>query len=175
VAAKLFALLAAFHGAVSKALAVRLSQEFSTQGPAATRRLFWKATLAWGGLASLAAGGFFLMLPVFRWIYSPEAFPSVLLVALFAVFTAKQGFTVALGAIFLIANRVATNVLVKLPLLALALPLGAALVQWWGAVGAIAYQLTTYLLGDLVYFAIIASPWFWRVQNAKCKMQRDGG
>jgi O-antigen/teichoic acid export membrane protein len=162
VAAKIFALLAAFHGATSKALSVRLSQEFGTRGAAATRRLFWQSSLTWGCISSLAAAAFLVLLPVFRWIYPPQYLPYVLLVALFAALTAKQGFTVALGPIFLIMDRVATNALVKLPLLAVFLPIGAAMVRRWGATGAAAYQLAAYTAGDLVYLAILASPWFWR-------------
>ncbi len=68
-------------------------------------------------------------------------------------------------------NRVATNALAKLPLMALALPLGADLVQRWGAVGAAAYQLGAYLAGDVMYFTIIATPWFWK--NEKRKTQNE--
>lgn len=162
VASKVFSLLAAFHGAVSRAVSVRLAQELRSAGPASTRRLFWQSSLLWGVVSSLAAAAFLLLLPLFRWVYSPEALPSLLLVVLYAALTAKQGFTVSLGAVFLIMNRVATNVIAKLPLMAIALPLGALMVQRWGAVGAAAYQLTAYLAGDLVYLAILATPWFWR-------------
>jgi O-antigen/teichoic acid export membrane protein len=162
VASKLFALLASFHGAVSKALSVRLSQEYRTAGAAPTRRLFWQTALLWGGISSLGALGFVLLLPVFKWVYTAEAFPSLLLVLLFAALTAKQGFTVALGSVFLVLDRVAVNVLAKLPILLLALPAGVVLVQRWGAVGAAGYQLGAYLLGDLVYFGILSTPWFWR-------------
>ncbi len=169
VGAKVFTLLAALQGAASKVFSVRLAQELATSGPAATRRFFWRSTLFWGAVFTVASLVFLGLLPVFRWVYGPDKLPSFLLVALFAAYTAKQGFTVSLGAIFLTMNRVATNALAKLPLMALALPLGAYLVQRWGAVGAAAYQLGAYLAGDVMYFAIIATPWFWN--NAKCKGQ----
>ena len=63
---------------------------------------------------------------------------------------------------FLILDRVATNAIAKLPLMLISLPVGVWLVQRAGALGAAAYQLGAYLLGDLVYFAIVATPWFWR-------------
>jgi O-antigen/teichoic acid export membrane protein len=167
IAARVFTLLAAFHGAAAKVFSVRLAQEHAAGGPAATRRLFWRTSLTWGGLATLMAAGMMLTLPVFRWFYGPEALPSALLVAVFGLLQAKQGFTVALGSIFLIMDRVATNVIAKLPLLAVALPIGAVLVQRWGALGAAAYQLGAYLAGDLVYFSILATPWFWRARAAR--------
>ena len=69
---------------------------------------------------------------------------------------------VSLGSIFLIMDRVALNALVKLPLMLVWLPLGALFVQRWGAEGAAAYQLGAYLTGDLIYFGILLTPWFWR-------------
>jgi O-antigen/teichoic acid export membrane protein len=143
-------------------VSVRLSQEYRTAGAAATRRLFWQTTLLWGGISSVAALGFVLLLPVFKWVYTPEAFPSLLLVLLCAALAAKQGFTVALGSVFLVLDRVAVNVLAKVPIMLLAIPAGVVLVQRWGAEGAAAYQLTAYALGDLVYFSILSTPWFWR-------------
>ena len=172
VAAKVFTLLAALQGAVSKVFSVRLSQEMGRNGPHGTRRLFWRTTLFWGAAFTLAAAVCLALLPVFRWIYGPEKLPSFLLVLLFALYTAKQGFTVSLGAIFLIANRVAVNALAKLPLMAIALPVGALLVQRWGAIGAAAYQLGAYLAGDLMYFAIVATPWFWRGRRTESKVLR---
>ena len=174
VASKVFTLLAAFHGAASKAFSVRLSQEFGRHGPEATRRLFWRCTLAWGSIASVAAAAFILLIPVYRYVYGAEYLPSVALVAIFAAFTAKQGFTVALGSIFLIMNRVATNVLARLPLMAVAMPVGALLVQRWGATGAAAYQLAAFAAGDLIYFSILATPWFWRTQRAG-RVMKNGG
>jgi O-antigen/teichoic acid export membrane protein len=173
IASKVFSILAAFHGAVSRAFSVRLSQELGTQGPAATRRLFWRTSLAWGGLSCLAAAGLALLLPVFRLLYGAQNLPWVGLVVILGLLTAKQGFTVSLGAIYLIMNRVATNALVKLPLLLIWLPLGALMVQRWAAFGAAAYQLAAYLTGDLVYFALVLTPWFWRsapTSNAKARM-----
>jgi O-antigen/teichoic acid export membrane protein len=169
VAGKVFTLVAALQGAVSKVFSVRLSQEMGTKGPAATRRLFWRTSLFWGVAFSAASLVFLALLPVFRWIYGPDKLPSLLLVGLLAGYTAKQGFTVSLGAIFLIANRVATNALAKLPLMALALPIGVYLVQRWGAVGAAGYQLGAYLAGDVMYFAIIATPWFWRSSRSRSR------
>jgi hypothetical protein len=141
---------------------VRLSQELGHHGPDAVRRLFWRLSLTWGGIACLIAAGLFLCLPIFRWIYRPENIPSTVLVILLGLLMAKQGFTVSLGAIYLIMDRVATNALVKLPLMLVWLPLGALFVQRWGAEGAAAYQLGAYLTGDLVYFGILLTPWFWR-------------
>ncbi|MGH2368769.1 MAG: lipopolysaccharide biosynthesis protein [Chloroflexota bacterium] len=161
IASKVFTLLNAFHGAASRAFSVRLSQELGRQGATATRRLFWRTSLIWGGISCLGAIAFLFLLPVFRWIYQPENLPSVLLVVLLAVLTAKQGFTVSLGSIFLIMNRVATNVLVKVPLMLVWMPIGALLVQRWGATGAAAYQLGAYVTGDLLYFGLLAMPWFW--------------
>jgi O-antigen/teichoic acid export membrane protein len=162
VAAKVFTLLAAFHGAMSKALSVRLSQELAQRGPAATRRLFWRTSLLWGGLSTLAALGLALLLPLFRLVYGAQALPSVTLVVLLAALAAKQGFTVSLGSIFLIMDRVATNMLAKLPLIAVAMPVGAWMVQRWGAVGAAGYQLGAFAAGDALYFAILLTPWFWK-------------
>ncbi len=164
VAAKVFTLHSALQGAVSKVSAVRLSQEMGRNGPAATRRLFWRTTLFWGATFTLASAAFLALLPIFRWVYGPEKLPSFLLVLLFAIYTAKQGFTVSLGAIFLIANRVAVNALTKLPLIALSVPFGIWLIRdrQLGAIGAASYPLGAYLVGDLMYFAIVASPWFWR-------------
>ncbi|MBI3971886.1 MAG: lipopolysaccharide biosynthesis protein [Chloroflexi bacterium] len=162
IAAKVFTLLAAFHGAVSKALSVRLSQELSRRGVAATQRLFWQSSLLWGAVSTVAAAGFITLLPLYRWIYGPEYLPSLLLVVLFGALTAKQGFTVSLGSIFLIMDRVATNAIAKLPLMAVAMPVGALMVQRWGAAGAVGYQLGAFALGDVVYFGILATPWFWR-------------
>jgi O-antigen/teichoic acid export membrane protein len=162
VSAKVFTALAAFHGAVSRAFAVRLSQELGRNGADATRRLFWRASLTWGGISCLIAAGLFLCLPLFRWIYGAQNIPSTTLVLLLGLLMAKQGFTVSLGSIFLIMDRVALNALVKLPLMLVWLPLGALFVQRWGAEGAAAYQLGAYLTGDLVYFGILLTPWFWR-------------
>jgi O-antigen/teichoic acid export membrane protein len=162
VSAKVFTVLAAFHGAVSRAFSVRLSQELGHHGPDAVRRLFWRISLTWGGIACLIAAGLFLCLPIFRWIYRPENIPSTVLVILLGLLMAKQGFTVSLGAIYLIMDRVATNALVKLPLMLVWLPLGALIVQRWGAEGAAAYQLGAYLTGDLIYFGLLLTPWFWR-------------
>ncbi len=172
IAAKVFTLLAAFSGAASRAISVRLSQEYGANGAEPTRRLFWRTLLVWGGLSIVLAAGFTCLLPVFKWVYSDAAFPSLALVLIFAVLQAKQGFTVSLGAIFLILDRVLVNVAVKIPLLLAAMPIGAWLVQAGAraaerqpgsaAAAAGAYQLGAFLVGDLVYFSIIASPWFWR-------------
>ena len=169
VAAKLYTLLAAFHGAASKALSVRLSQEYGQNGAAPTRRLFWRTLLVWGSISIVAAAAFTCLLPIFQVVYGPAAFPSLTLVILFALLIAKQGFTVTLGAIFLILDRVFVNVAVKVPLLLAAMPVGALLVQQWGAVGAAAYQLGAYLVGDLVYFSLLATPWFWRERAAHAR------
>jgi O-antigen/teichoic acid export membrane protein len=162
VASKLFSLLAAFHGAASRALSVRLSQEYGAHGSAPTRRIFWRSLLIWGALSTVGAAAFACLLPVFKLIYGAEAFPSITLVILMAALTAKQGFTITLGSIYLIMNRVAVNALAKLPLIAIAMPIGAILVQRWGAVGAATYQLGAYLAGDVIYFGILLTPWFWR-------------
>jgi len=171
VAAKLFGLLSAFHGAVSRALGVRLAQVYGQRGVGETRRLFWRTLALWGGLSTIGAALFACLLPVFRWVYTPQALPSLTLVALWAVLTAKQGFTVTLGSIYLILDRVAVNVAVKIPLLLGAMPVGAWLVQTWsrtlpdpaaGAVAATAYLLGAFLLGDLIYFGLLAAPSFWR-------------
>jgi len=164
VASKLFSLLAGFHGAASRALSVRLSQEYGQLGAVATRRLFWRTLLLWGGLSTAGAVVLACLMPVFRWVYTPAALPSVGLVVLFALLTAKQGFTVTLGSIFLILDRVFVNVAIKVPLLLAAMPVGAWLVREWpgGAVGAAAYLLGAYLAGDLVYFGLLLTPWFWR-------------
>jgi O-antigen/teichoic acid export membrane protein len=162
IAAKVFTLLHACHGAAAKAFSVRLSQELARRGAAATRRLFWRITLGWGALAAAGAAVLLLLLPVFRWIYGHENLPDWWLVFLFGLLAAKQGLTVSLGSIFLIMDRVAVNVLAKLPLLALSLPVGAILVQRWGATGAAVYQLGAFTAGDLMYFAILSTPWFWR-------------
>jgi O-antigen/teichoic acid export membrane protein len=170
IASKVFTLLNAFHGAASKAFSVRLSQEHGSRGAAATRRLFWRTTLMWGAISMAAAVAFTFTLPIFRAIYGPDKLPSVLLVVLFATLTAKQGFTVCLGSIFLIMDRVATNAIAKLPLLLIAIPAGALAIQRWGgsagvagyAVLAVAYQLGAFLAGDALYFAILLTPWFWR-------------
>lgn len=162
IGAKVFTALAALHGAASRTFTVRLTQELGRHGPAATRRLFWRTSLIWGGLSCVVAAGLFLALPVFRWVYGPANFPSFWLVVILGLLMAKQGFTVSLGASFLIMDRVATNALVKLPLLLVWMPLGALMVQRWGAPGAAAYQLGAYLTGDVVYFGILATPWFWR-------------
>jgi O-antigen/teichoic acid export membrane protein len=162
VASKVFTVLAAFHGAVSRAFSVRLSQELGRHGPAAMRRLFWRTSLTWGAISCLAAGVLFLFLPVFRWVYGEANIPDTGLVLILGLLMAKQGFTVSLGAVFLIMNRVATNALAKIPLLLVWLPLGVVMVQRWGAPGAAAYQLGAYLTGDLIYAGILATPWFWR-------------
>jgi O-antigen/teichoic acid export membrane protein len=171
VAAKVFGLVAAFHGAASRALSVRLSQVYAQFGAAAARRLFWRSLLLWGSLSTVGAFAFAGLLPVFRWAYTADAFPSVTLVLLWAVFTAKQGFTVTLGAIYLILDRVAANVLVKVPLLLLAMPVGAWLIRTWsptladpaaGAVAAVLYILVAYVIGDVVYFGLLSVPRFWR-------------
>ncbi len=161
IAGKVFTALAAFHGAASRAFAVRLSQELGRHGPGPARHLFWRTSLVWGGVSCLLAAALFLLLPVFRWVYGAQNIPSTWLVVILGLLMAKQGFTVSLGSIFLMMNRVATNALVKLPLLLLWMPLGALMVQRWGALGAAAYQLAAYLTGDLVYFSILATPWFW--------------
>jgi O-antigen/teichoic acid export membrane protein len=162
IASKVFTILASFHGAVSRAFSVRLSQELGQHGPDATRRHFWRTSVVWGGLSCLAAVGLLLLLPVFRWIYGSENLPWTGLVILVGILTAKQGFTVSLGAIFLIMNRVATNALVKVPLLLVWLPLGALMVQRWGAYGAAGYQLAAFLTGDAIYIGLLLTPWFWK-------------
>jgi O-antigen/teichoic acid export membrane protein len=162
IAGKVFTLLASFHGGVSRAISVRLSQEMGTQGVASTRRLFWKASLVWGGASAVGAACLLAALPVFRWVYGDEYLPSVALVTVLGVLQAKQGLTVALGSIYLIAGRVATNALLKLPILAAAYPLGSWLVHSWGATGAAMYQLVLYLVGDVMYFGLLLTPWFWR-------------
>lgn len=175
IAAKLFGLVAAFHGAASRALSVRLSQLYGERGAAETRRLFWRSLALWGALSTVGAAIFACLLPVFRWIYTPQALPSITLIALWAAFTAKQGFTVTLGAIYLILDRVAINVAVKIPLLLAAMPIGAWLVQTWSqtlddpaaaAVAATVYILGAYLVGDLIYFSLLALPRFWRERRA---------
>jgi hypothetical protein len=40
-------------------------------------------------------------------------------------------------------------------------------VQRWGAVGAAGYQLGAYVAGDALYFAILSTPWFWRLRDAR--------
>jgi O-antigen/teichoic acid export membrane protein len=176
VAAKVFGLLHAFHGAGSRALSVRLSQVYAEWGVPATRRLFWRSLALWGGLSIVASAAFACLLPIFRWAYTPQAFPSVALVILWAAFTAKQGFTISLGAIYLILDRVAINAAVKIPLLLAAIPAGAWLVSTWsatlpdpaaGAVAATAYILGAYLVGDAIYFGLLASPGFWRPPRAR--------
>ena len=167
IAGKVFTLLASLHGGVSRAISVRLSQEMGTRGVDATGRLFWKASLAWGGASAVAAAGLLLALPIFRWVYGDEYLPSVALVAVLGALQAKQGLTVALGSVYLIAGRVATNALLKLPLLAVAYPLGAWLVQSWGATGAATYQLLLYLAGDVMYLGLVLTPWFWREARAR--------
>jgi len=171
VAAKLFGLVAAFHGAASRALSVRLSQLYGERGAVETRRLFWRSLALWGALSTVGAALFACLMPVFRWVYTPAALPSVTLVVVWALFTAKQGFTVTLGAIYLILDRVAINVAVKIPLLLGAMPVGAWLVQTWSttlddpaaaAVAAPVYILGAYLIGDVVYFGLLAIPGFWR-------------
>jgi O-antigen/teichoic acid export membrane protein len=162
VASKLFSLLAAFHGAASRALSVRLSQEYGAHGAAPTRRLFWRSLLTWGAISIVGAAAFACLLPIFKLVYGPEAFPSIWLVVILAALVAKQGFTVTLGSIYLILDRVAVNALAKLPLILVWMPLGALLIQGWGAVGAALYQLGSYITGDIVYFSILATPWFWR-------------
>ena len=171
VAAKLFGLIAAFHGAASRALGVRLSQLYGERGAAETRRLFWRSLALWGGLSTVGAALFACLLPVFRLIYTPAALPSITLIAVWALFTAKQGFTVTLGAIYLILDRVAVNVAVKIPLLLAAMPVGAWMIQTWSqtlddpaaaAVAATVYILGAYLVGDAVYFGLLAAPSFWR-------------
>jgi O-antigen/teichoic acid export membrane protein len=167
VSAKVFTILAAFHGAVSRAYSVRLSQELGSNGRAALRRLFWRTSLAWGGISCLIAAVLFLCLPIFRLIYGPENIPSTLLVVLLGLLMAKQGFTVSLGSIYLIMDRVLINTLVKLPLMLVWLPLGALLVQHAGAEGAAGYQLGAYLTGDLIYFGLLLTPWFWRAHRRR--------
>ena len=166
IAGKVFTLLASLHGGVSRAISVRLAQEMATGGVEATRAVFWKASLAWGGSSAVAAVGLLAALPVFRWVYGEEYLPSVVLVAVLGALQAKQGLTVALGSVYLIAGRVATNALLKLPLLAVAYPLGSWLVHAWGATGAATYQLALYLAGDVLYLGLIATPWFWRESRA---------
>ena len=138
---------------------------------AETRRLFWRSLALWGGLSTVGAALFACLLPVFRLIYTPAALPSVTLIVVWALFTAKQGFTVTLGAIYLILDRVALNVGVKIPLLLAAMPVGAWMIQTWSqtlddpaaaAVAATAYILGAYLVGDAVYFGLLAVPRFWR-------------
>ena len=68
----------------------------------------------------------------------------------------------ALGAVYLIAGRVATNALLKIPLIMVAVPWGMWLVEGWGAMGAVVYQLTVYVAGDVVYLGLILTPWFWQ-------------
>ncbi|HEU5317421.1 MAG TPA: lipopolysaccharide biosynthesis protein [Chloroflexota bacterium] len=176
VAAKVFGLLHAFHGAGSRALSVRLSQVYAESGVRATRRLFWRSLALWGGLSILASAAFACLLPLFRWVYTAQAFPSVALVVLWAAFTAKQGFTISLGAIYLILDRVAINAAVKIPLLLGAMPVGAWLVSTWSttlsdpaaaAVSATAYILGAYLVGDAIYFGLLAAPRFWRPPRAR--------
>ncbi|HEX2034765.1 MAG TPA: oligosaccharide flippase family protein [Chloroflexota bacterium] len=162
IATKVFTLLAAFHGAASRAFSVRLSQELAQHGAPATRRLFWRTSLVWGALSCAMALGLGLCLPIFRWVYEPQNLQSIPLVVILGLLAAKQGFTVSLGAIYLIMNRVATNALVKIPLMLVWMPIGAWMVQHAGAPGAAAYQLGAYLTGDLIYFSILAGSWFWR-------------
>lgn len=162
LASNVFALMASFHGAASKALSVRLSQELKSRGAASTRRLFWRASLIWGSISIVGSLALIGLLPLFRWLYGPDALPSLALVLILAVITAKQGFTVAFGSIFLIMDRVVTNALMKLPIIAISLPIGVLLVQRWAAVGAAGYQLISYLIGDALYFTLLATPWFWR-------------
>ena len=170
IAGKVFTLLASLHGGVSRAISVRLSQEMGTRGVDATVGLFWKASLAWGGASAVAAACLLVALPIFRWVYGDEYLPSVVLVGVLGALQAKQGITVALGSVYLIADRVATNALLKLPLLAAAYPLGAWLVQSWGATGAATYQLVLYLAGDVMYLGLILTPWFWREARIRARI-----
>ena len=167
VSAKVFTILAAFHGAVSRAFSVRLSQERGSGSRDSLRRLFWRTSLAWGAISCLIAGLLFLSLPLFRLIYGAANIPSTLLVALLGLLMAKQGFTVSLGAIYLIMDHVLLNALVKLPLMLVWLPLGAVLVQNAGAEGAVGYQLGAYLTGDVIYFGLLLTPWFWRAHRLR--------
>ena len=166
-----------------RSLSVRLSQLYGERGVAETRRLFWRSLALWGGLSAVGATIFACLLPVFRWIYTPQALPSITLIVLWAAFTAKQGFTVTLGAIYLILDRVAINVAVKIPLLLAAMPIGAWLVQTWSqtlddpaaaAVAATVYILGAYLVGDLIYFGLLALPQLWRERKPSVAVEVVG-
>ena len=166
VSAKVFTILAAFHGAVSRAYSVRLFPGAGERRPGrAARRLFWRTSLAWGGISCLIAAVLFLCLPIFRLIYGPENIPSTLLVVLLGLLMAKQGFTVSLGVHLPDHGPGADQHPGQAPadarLAAARRASGAARRRGGGR----RLPAGAYLTGDLIYFGLLLTPWFWRAHR----------
>ena len=114
-------------------------------------------------LAALAlAAVLVLCLPLFRLALTPDVFPSLTLVIIFALHTGLMALGVGFGSVFLLTDRIGLNIAIKTPINLACLPLGALLVMQWGAEGAALYMLAAYSVGYVAYLSLLASNRFWQ-------------
>ena len=135
-ARKVLSFLAVFHGAVARKLRASLGERKGQAGLGAARSVFWRVTLLWTPLALVLAAVLALCLPLFRLALTPEIFPSLTLVIIFALHTGLMALGVGFGSVFLLTDRIGLNIAIKTPINLACLPLGALLVMQWGAEGA---------------------------------------
>lgn len=161
-ARKVLSFLAVFHGAVARKLRAALGERKGQAGLSAARSVFWRVTLLWTPLALALAAILVLCLPLFRLTLTPEVFPSLTLVIIFALHTGLMGLGVGFGSVFLLTDRIGLNIAIKTPINLAFLPLGALLVMQWGAEGAALYMLAAYSVGYVAYLSLLASNRFWQ-------------
>lgn len=160
-ARKVLSFLAIFHGAVARKLRAALGERKGQVGLSAARSVFWRVTLLWTPLALVMATILVVCLPLFRLALTPEVFPSLTLVIIFALHTGLMALGVGFGSVFLLTDRIGLNIAIKTPINLACLPLGALLVMQWGAEGAALYMLVAYSVGYVAYLSLLASNWFW--------------
>ena len=161
-ARKVLSFLAVFHGAVARKLRAALGERKGQAGLSAARSVFWRVTLLWTPLALALAAGLVVCLPLFRLALTPDVFPSLTLVIIFALHTGLMGLGVGFGSVFLLTDRIGLNIAIKTPINLAAVPLGALLVMNWGAEGAALYMLAAYSVGYVAYLSLLASNRFWQ-------------
>lgn len=161
-ARKVLSFLAIFHGAVARKLRAALGERTGQVGLSGARSVFWRVTLLWTPLALAIAAGLVVCLPLFRLALTPDVFPSLTLVIIFALHTGLMGLGVGFGSVFLLTDRIGLNIAIKTPINLACLPLGALLVMQWGAEGAALYMLAAYSVGYVAYLSLLASNWFWQ-------------
>ena len=161
-ARKVLSFLAVFHGAVARKLRAALGERKGQAGLSAARSVFWRVTLLWTPLALALAAGLVVCLPLFRLALTPNVFPSLTLVIIFALHTGLMGLGVGFGSVFLLTDRIGLNIAIKTPINLAAVPLGALLVMNWGAEGAALYMLAAYSVGYVAYLSLLASNRFWQ-------------
>ena len=175
IATKVFAFLAAFHGAVARNLSVWLAQEKSKGDLGGVRTVFWRVTLLWTPLACVIAAGLAVCVPIFRWLYGPELLPSLPLVLVLAAHHGLMALGIGFGSVFLVTDRIGLNIAIKTPINLAFLPIGAVLIQHWGTIGAAAYIMAAYSAGYVAYLALLASRWFWRSSAQRLALRSEWG